>query len=93
VRDGRIKALDKVPPPTSVPGLQPGIADKIKVIISVLRAAGDLPTAGKANKHWRLHRYKGGSSTWSIDVSGPTRLLFEYDKKAKAVSGMIYDGH
>jgi hypothetical protein len=91
VRDKRLKALDKAPPPTSVPGLQPGVVVKIRVIISVLRAAVDLPTAGNANTNWRLHQ-REGSVTWSIDVSGSTRLLFEYDKNAKAVSGMIYDG-
>jgi len=91
VRDKRLKALDNEPPPNSVPGLQPGVVVKIRVIISVLRAAVDLPTAGDAHPEWRLHQWKGKSGTWSIDVSGSTRLLFDYDKKAKAVSGMVYD--
>jgi hypothetical protein len=91
VRDKRLKALDRVPPPTSVPGLQPGVVLKIRVIISVLRAAFDLPSAGKAHPEWRLHQWNGKSGTWSIDVSGSTRLLFDYDKKTKAISGMVYD--
>ncbi|WP_421853134.1 hypothetical protein [Novosphingobium sp.] len=91
VRDKRLKALDKMPPPTSVPGMQPGVVVKIRVIISVLRAAVDLPAAGNAHPEWRLHQWSGKNAHWSIDVSGSTRLLFDYDKEAKAIGRMVYD--
>ena len=91
-KDKRIKAIMKghPTPVVSVRGLPRGIAPKIQLIITQLIAAQNLSMACSANPQWRCHQWKG-KSTWSIDVQGSTRLLFDYDNATHEISGMVYD--
>lgn len=91
VSDKRIKLLLGTPPGQSVKGLQPDIATGIRLRVAVLTAANSLQEVSDAHREWRVHRWKGSKLRWSIDVTGNTRLLFDYDIKAKEVTKMIYD--
>lgn len=91
VSDKRIKLLLQTPPGNPVKGLQPAVAYTIRIRFGVLAAADSLKDVGDAHPEWRVHRWKGSKLRWSIDVTATTRLLFNYDNKAKEVSDMIYD--
>ena len=91
VSDKRIKELLSTPQGHSVKGLQPDISLKIRLRIGVLDAAANLQEVADAHPEWRVHRWKGSKLRWSIDVTANTRLLFDYDSKAKEVTNMIYD--
>ena len=91
VSDKRIKALLQTPPGLPIKGLQPGVAMTIRMRFGVLRAADSLKAVADAHPQWRVHRWQGGRRRWSIDVTATTRLLFDYDTKAKEISNMIYD--
>ena len=91
VSDKRIKGLLRTPQDEPVKGLQPDISLKIRFRIGVLAAAANLQEVVDAHPEWRVHRWKGSKIRWSIDVTGNTRLLFDYDTKAKEVANMIYD--
>lgn len=91
VSDKRIKMLLNTPQGQPVKGLQPEVALKIRARRAVLAAADNLQEVADAHPEWRVHRWKGSKTRWSIDVSGNTRLLFDYDSKAKEVSNMIYN--
>jgi hypothetical protein len=89
--DKRIKLLLRTPPGVPVKGLQPEIVDAIRIRCGVLGAAESLKEVADAHPHWRIHRWQGGKARWSVDVTGNTRLLFNYDSKAKEITSMIYD--
>lgn len=91
VSDKRIKMLLKTPQGRPVKGLQPDIALKIRARRAVLVEADSLQEVADAHPEWRVHRWKSSKTQWSIDVTGNTRLLFDYDAKAKEVTNMIYD--
>lgn len=76
-------------PVVSLAGLGKGIPAKIQVIITQLLAAPNLSVVCSNNFNWRCHQWKG-KKIWSIDVQGPTRLLFDYDSKTHEISRMIY---
>lgn len=88
--DKRLKMLMRTPPGEPVKGLQPAVAIKIRMRIAVLRIADTLNQVTDAHPEWRVHRWKG-SKVWSIDVSGNTRLLFDYDTRSKEINNMTYD--
>lgn len=91
VSDKRIKLLLRTPPGRPVKGLQPGIATSIRFRYAVLTAADSLAEVADAHPEWRVHRWQGSKTRWSIDVTGNTRLLFNYDPKAKEIRDMIYE--
>jgi plasmid maintenance system killer protein len=91
VSDKRIKSLLGMPSGHTVPGLQPAVAHKIRIRFGVLSAADSLQEVAQAHPEWRVHKWAGSKVRWSVDVTGSTRLLFNYDKKAKELSDMIYD--
>ena len=91
VADKRIKRLLQTRPGKPVKGLQPPIVTSIRLRHAVLRAADNLKEVGDAHPEWRVHPWQGSKTRWSIDVTGNTRLLFDYDTKAKEVTNMIYD--
>ena len=91
VSDKRIKLLLETPNGEAVKGLQPEISAKIRFRIALLGAADSLQDVADAHSEWRVHRWKGSKTRWSIDVTGNTRLLFDYDKKSREVTNMIYD--
>jgi plasmid maintenance system killer protein len=91
VSDKRIKALMQTPPNVAVKGLQPALAMTIRIRIGVLTAADNLKIVADAHPEWRVHRWQGSKVRWSVDVTANTRLLFNYDTKAKEISNMIYD--
>ncbi|MBX7458312.1 type II toxin-antitoxin system RelE/ParE family toxin [Qipengyuania sp. 1NDH17] len=93
-KDKRIKAILKghpKPAAENMRGLPRGIAPKIQAIVAQLLASTNLSQICAANPNWRCHEYKGQQGTWSIDVQGSTRLLFEYDDKAHVITGLRYD--
>jgi len=91
VSDKRIKLLLASRQGQRIKGLQPDIAMKIRFRVAVLTAAGSVQEVASAHPEWRVHRWKGSKTRWSIDVTGNTRLLFDYDTKAKEITDMIYD--
>ncbi len=91
VSDKRIKLLLRTPPGNPVKDLQPSVAYTIRVRYGVLAAADNLKEVSDAHPEYRVHRWMGSKLRWSIDVTGSTRLLFNYDLKAKEISDMIYD--
>ena len=91
VADKRIKLLLRTPPGEAVKGLQPAVALAIRVRYGVLQVADDLKEVADAHPEWRVHAWKGNKVRWSIDVTGNTRLLFDYHRKSKEISDMIYD--
>ncbi|WBY06909.1 type II toxin-antitoxin system RelE/ParE family toxin [Sphingomonas sp. 7/4-4] len=91
VSDKRIKLLLRTPPGEAVRGLQPAVAMSIRIRFGVLSAADSLKEAADAHPEWRTHRYGGSKTLWSIDVTGSTRLLFDYNTKAKEITNMTYD--
>lgn len=91
ISDKRIKLLLGSPQGQRVKSLQPDIAFRIRSRVAVLTAASSLQVVADAHPEWRVHRWKGSKMRWSIDVTGNTRLLFDYDAKAKEISNMIYD--
>lgn len=91
VSDKRIKLLLRTPPGLPVKGLQPPVAMTIRFQFNVLGAADNLNDVANAHPEWRVHRWKGSKVRWSIDVTGNTRLLFNYNAKAKEINDMIYD--
>ena len=92
-KDKRIKALNALAPTAQakVKGLQDHEAEKIRNIVTVLRAATDLTMACTAHPEWRCHQHKGKVTPWSIDVQGSTRMLFEYNTKTHEITGLRYD--
>ena len=90
-RDKRLKALNRGE--RNVKGLQPNEEILIINIIAVLQAATNLAVVSAAHPSWRVHHHKPrkAHSPWSIDVTGNTRLLFNYDPKTHVISGMVYD--
>jgi hypothetical protein len=58
--------------------------------VDVMGVAVTLKEVADAHPEWRVHRWRG-KKQWSVDVLGNTRLLFDYDSKVQAVSGMVYD--
>jgi plasmid maintenance system killer protein len=90
VKDKRVKAVMASPAGARVKGLQPNEAERIRVRVTVLIAAPTLKAVSDAHPEWRVHRWKG-KAQWSIDVLANTRLLFDYDVKGHAISGMTYD--
>ena len=91
VSDKRIMLLLKTPPGKPVKGLQPGVVASIRFRHSVLSVADSLKEVADAHPEWRVHRWEGSKTRWSIDVTGSTRLLFNYNLKAKEISEMIYE--
>lgn len=91
VSDKRIKLLLRSPPGQPVRGLQPAVATSIRFRYSVLAAADSLTEVADSHPEWRVHRWQGSKTRWSIDVTGNTRLLFNYDAKAKEISDMSYE--
>ena len=91
VSDKRIKLLLGTPPGGPVKGLQPAVAQGIRFRYGVLAVADSLKEVADAHPEWRVHRWQGNKARWSIDVTGNTRLLFNYDAKAKEITDMIYD--
>jgi plasmid maintenance system killer protein len=91
VSDKRIKLLLRTPPGDPVKDLQPPVAFAIRVRFGVLSAADNLKEVANAHPEYRVHRWKGSKLRWSVDVSGNTRLLFNYELKSKEISDMIYD--
>ena len=91
VSDKRIKLLLMTPPGEPVKGLQPGVVSSIRFRYSVLSVADSLKEVADAHPEWRVHRWQGSKTRWSIDVTGNTRLLFNYNTKAKEISEMIYE--
>ena len=91
VSDKRIKLLLQTPPGGPVKGLQPDVATSIRFRIALLSTESNLKDVADAHPEWRVHRWKGSKLRWSIDVTGNTRLLFDYDGKAKEIMNMIYD--
>jgi len=91
VSDKRIKLLLRTPPGHPVRGLQPDVARAIRFRIGVLSTQDSLKEVADAHPEWRVHRWQGSKVRWSIDVTGSTRLLFDYDKKAKEITSMVYD--
>src|SRR4051794_23084530 len=91
VSDKRIKLLLRTPPGEPVKGLQPAVAQSIRFRHGVLSVADSLKEVADAHPEWRVHRWEGSKTRWSIDVTANTRLLFNYDTKAKEISAMIYD--
>jgi len=59
-------------------GLNKREAELIRIRLTVLEAAPDLPTVTRSYPGWRLHFYKGGpwAGNWAIDVTGNWRLIF-----------------
>ena len=90
-KDKRIKAVMKAAPTAAVAGLQPAISIKIRIRIDVMRASNTLKEVSDAHPEWRVHEWKGQKGYYSIDVTGNTRLLFNFDHKALVASNMIYD--
>jgi plasmid maintenance system killer protein len=91
VSDKRIKLLLRTPPGQPVKGLQPSIVISIRFRYSVLSAADSLKDVADAHPEWRVHRWQGSKAFWSIDVTGNTRLLFNYNSRAKEISNMTYE--
>lgn len=91
VSDKRIKLLLRTPPGDPVKDLQPPVALTIRVRFGVLAAADNLKEVADAHPEYRVHRWQGSKLRWSVDITGNTRLLFDYDLKAKEISDMIYD--
>lgn len=60
--------------------LRPDLARRLRNILAVLIAAGDMNgVAGPPG--WRIHQLKGGrAGTWSISVSGNWRLTFDLEQ-------------
>ena len=59
-------------------GIPPELAVRVRNRLTALHRASDLGRLREAGK-FRLHRWKGAASEpWSIDVSGPWRLTFEW---------------
>lgn len=90
VSDKRIKLLLRTPPNNPVKGLQPAAGLAIRIRYGVLSAADSLKEVADAHPEWRVHRWQGSKVRWSIDVSGSTRLLFNYDTRAKEITDMVY---
>lgn len=90
-KDKRIKALDRGE--RGVVGLQPNEEALLLTIITVLQAAPNIAVVSAAHPSWRVHHHRPrkASSPWSIDVTGNTRLLFEYDSKTHAITGARYE--
>jgi hypothetical protein len=94
VSDKRLKLLLRTRPGDPVKDLQPYEVMSIRIRYGVLAAADSLKEVADAHPEWRVHRWEGSKLRWSVDVAGSTRLLFNYDKKAKEISDMIfYDPH
>ena len=91
VSDKRIKLLLRTPPGLPVKGLQPGVVTSIRFRYAVLTAADSLTEVADGHPEWRVHRWQGSKARWSIDVTGNTRLHFDYDLKAKEIGDMIYE--
>lgn len=91
VSDKRIKVLLSTPRGKPVKGLQPAVAYTIRVRFGVLAAADNLKEVADNHPSYRVHRWKGINTRWSVDVTANTRLLFDYDPKTKEISNMIYD--
>ena len=91
VSDKRIKLLLRTKPGDLVKGLQPEVCYTIRIRFGVRRAADSLKDVADAHPEFRVHRWQGSKVRWSIDITGNTRLLFNYDLKAKEVTDMIYD--
>lgn len=56
-----------------------------------MRVANSLSEVADANPSWRVHEWKGQKGYWSVDVTGNTRLLFDFDQKTLKATNMIYD--
>lgn len=91
VADKRIKLLLTTPSGLAVKGLQPAVVTTIRFRIALLGTESSLKDVADAHPEWRVHRWKGSKLRWSIDVTGNTRLLFDYDPKKKEITDMIYD--
>ncbi|MEO6113633.1 MAG: hypothetical protein ABIP07_04190 [Sphingomicrobium sp.] len=91
VADKRIKLLLTTPLGQAVKGLQPAVVMTIRFRIALLSTESSLKEIADAHPEWRVHRWKGSKLRWSIDVTGSTRLLFDYDPKKKEITDMIYD--
>ncbi|QSR16088.1 type II toxin-antitoxin system RelE/ParE family toxin [Novosphingobium sp. KA1] len=89
--DKRLKELSRTGPGEPSKYFQPKVALTIHMRLTVLSAANDLAQVASANPSWRVHAWNGRKNYWSIDITGNTRLLFDYDKKAKEIANMIYD--
>lgn len=89
-RDKRIKALNRGE--RNVAGLQPGEETLILEIIAALMATTNLSVVSDGHPSWRIHHHKPRKARdpWSADVTGNTRLLFEYDKKTHVITGLRY---
>ena len=100
-KDKRIKALNATPVTIpdemlNIKGLRPLDAAMIRACVAELTAAADLSRVSVAHPEWRVHHHqpRKASSPWSIDVSGNWRLMFEYDKKTHAITGLrLEDPH
>lgn len=90
-KDKRIRTLNDGQ--RSVRGFQPNEEALIVDIVATLLAAPNLALVSQAHPSWRVHHHKPRKefSPWSIDVTGNTRLLFEYDKKRRVITGLRYD--
>jgi hypothetical protein len=90
VSDKRIKLLLRTPPGEAVKGLQPAVARDIRLRYGVLSVADSLKEVADAHPEWRVHRWQGSKTRWSVDVTASTRLLFNYNTKGKEITDMIY---
>ena len=77
IKSFKHKGLRKLWETSSAAKVQTSHAKKLKRILNALDTAevpDDMDLPG-----YRLHPYKGGKKTWSIDVSGNWRILFRFE--------------
>jgi proteic killer suppression protein len=76
IKSFRHKGLKKFFYKGDISGINPNHANKLRFILRRLNNAcviNDLDVSG-----YRLHPYKNMENTWSVDVSGNYRILFQF---------------
>ncbi len=72
-------------------GLPVENTEKLKNILDYLDTINRLPPSPML---YRAHEHKGkGSDTWSFDITGNMRVLYEFDKDIDPINIPIEDPH
>jgi len=68
-------------------GINPRLAPKLLDILDLLDAASDVEDMRFPGS--RLHQWKGNVDTWSVDVTGNWRIIFEFHDGSAYVVDLV----
>ena len=90
VKHKALKKMVRDPSLTAVKGLDPWEFNIIMQQITAIKVMTHPMQLVQQFPEWRAHQWKGHPATWSLDVTGNRRVLFNVDIKAQEVSLLNY---